>query len=628
MRQFKNRFFTLALTATMCFTAMPEVIWADDTLINNNIKICKEETPDAEKGVRDFVARLYEVALGREAEPAGLDAWSENILNGMPAVEVAQYFFESEEFLNLDMTDEEFVNTLYNTFFGRTADYDGRVHWINELEDGATRRFVLAGFANSDEFQKLCDSYGVTRGIFELNEATDLCPDVNAFVSLAYQGILEREPDEAGLEYWVGRIVNDGLTASEMIEGFFGSDEIINKNLSDEEFVTVCYRTFLLREPEKEGLEAWVDKLNTDGLSRKYVMYGMSASQEFTNLCEEYGVAKGEIKVSEPRDLYPTYTAFISKAYIIINGSKADAAILNDYMKCIGNGSETLRSVIERIAENASSDDRAAWISSIYSAALGRNCSEAEMQSQLNTYEESGKSVVAESIVESDEFTSRCEELGLYPDCRNHTERGDNGALYGYTFDGKLLTGWNYVDGFKYFFYEDGTMCQDVRDIIGDQDRYYLTVNTANNIIMVYTWDDATDDWNIPVVAFVASCGKPGTETILGDYILHSQSRWGLMMGDVYCQYLTRIDGNYLIHSECYSTTNVYTMDTWGYSLLGQAASHGCVRTTCANAKWVYEHCNECPIHLYKDPSVSAPFDKPVAPPCTGTFDPTDPLCR
>ncbi|MCQ2481959.1 MAG: DUF4214 domain-containing protein [Clostridia bacterium] len=628
MGQLKKRIITLALTTTMCFTALPDVVWADGVFVKNDVKICREDMPDAEKGVRDFVARLYEVALGRAAEAAGLERWTEDILNGMPAVEVAQNFFESEEFLNLDMTDEEYVDTLYNTFFGRIADYDGKVHWINLLEEGATRRFVLAGFANSDEFQNLCDSYGVTRGTLELNETSDLSPDVNAFVRLAYMGILEREPDEAGLEYWVGRIVNDGLTASEMIEGFFGSDEIMNKNLSDEEFVTVCYRTFLLREPEKEGLEAWVDKLNTDGLSRKYVMYGMSASQEFTNLCEEYGVTKGEIKVSEPRDLFPAYTAFVNKAYIVFYGSKADAAVLNDYMKRLGNGSKTLRRIIEDIANSASDSDREEWISSLYVAALGRNCSDAEMQSQMNTYENSGKSVVIESIVESDEFDSRCEELGLYSDCRNHTERGENGALYGYSFDGKILTGWNYVDGYKFFFYNDGTMSQDVRDIIGDQDRYYLTVNTANNIIMVYAWDDATDDWNIPVVAFVASCGKPGTETILGDYILHSQSRWGLMMGGVYCQYLTRISGDYLIHSECYSTTNVYTMDTWGYSLLGQAASHGCVRTTCANAKWVYEHCNECPIHLYKDASVSAPFDKPVPPPCTGTFDPTDPLCK
>lgn len=629
----KSRFvktMTAAVVASMIFSSTTIMTYAD-----NEENITSAETQETSEnqtltGVEGFVQRLYKNTLGRDAEPAGLAYWAGEITNGKPAVEVVQFFFESEEFTSKQIDDSEYVEVLYNTLFGREADVDGLNYWVNQMANGATRRYVLSGFANSDEFLNLCNNYGVTKGEFSLTEASDVRPELNSFVALAYEGVLGRTPDKEGLVYWVNEIAS-GKTASDMLTGFFDSDEVTSKNLSNEEFVTLCYRAFLLREPDEAGLQAWVNEIN-QGLSRRYVMSRISESQEFTNLCNTYNVTKGNVKVYEYRDIYPEYTKMINNAYTKLIGSAPSASALNNYLSAIRKGTKTLRTTIEDIANLATSRPANEWIPALYEAALGRGCSANELNNQLSTLQESGKTTVIESIVESSEFTSHCENLKLVADSTKRLERGANGAIYGYSMENTLLTGWNYVDGLKYFFYEDGTMCQDLRGIIEAQDSYYLTINTVNNIIMVYAWDDELDDWAIPVVAFVCSCGLEGTPTILGDYTLHSQSRWGLMMGGVYCQYLTRISGNYLIHSECYSEVDNYTMNAWGYSLLGQRASHGCVRVTCADAKWVYQNCDNSTVHIYADGSVSAPFDKPVPPPAVilsggRAYDPTDPEC-
>jgi hypothetical protein len=51
----------------------------------------------------------------------------------------------------------------------------------------------------------------------------------------------------------------------------------------------VAYQTLLGREPDKAGMEYWVMNL-TWGDTRDDVLYGFMGSQEFMKLCEEYGI--------------------------------------------------------------------------------------------------------------------------------------------------------------------------------------------------------------------------------------------------------------------------------------------------------------------------------------------------
>ena len=65
---------------------------------------------------------------------------------------MAESFFYSQEYINKDRDDEEFVTDLYNTFFNRPPDQGGLDYWTDQLSQGMSRDTVLDNFVNSTEF--------------------------------------------------------------------------------------------------------------------------------------------------------------------------------------------------------------------------------------------------------------------------------------------------------------------------------------------------------------------------------------------------------------------------------------------------------------------------------------------
>ena len=243
-------------------------------------------------GTEGFVCRLYNIALGREAEEKGFREWTQK-LNSQEntAAEVAQGFIFSEEFLNKEYNDTQFVKMLYRTMFGREADQGGLSGWLSDLENGMSREYVFQGFAESQEFTNLCDSYHVKRGSVTLSAYRDKNKGATGFIARLYTKMLGRKYEDKGLEYWC----KEYLTGKQSIEqiatnGFLHSEELTNQNLSDEEFVTRMYETFLNREPEEEGLRDWVGRLQSGKTTRDKLVYGFTNSQEFGNIKAAYGL--------------------------------------------------------------------------------------------------------------------------------------------------------------------------------------------------------------------------------------------------------------------------------------------------------------------------------------------------
>lgn len=112
-----------------------------------------------------FVRRLYQVALKREADPEGLESWKSKLVSKEASgAEVAYGFIFSNECSEQNLNNEGFVDLLYGSLFGRKADEVGRNIWINQLNNGMKREFVFADFVNSEEFEILCNKYGIEKG--------------------------------------------------------------------------------------------------------------------------------------------------------------------------------------------------------------------------------------------------------------------------------------------------------------------------------------------------------------------------------------------------------------------------------------------------------------------------------
>ena len=156
-----------------------------------------------------------------------------------------------------------------------------------------------------------------------------------------------------------------------------------------------------------------------------------------------------------------------------------------------------------------------------------------------------------------------------------------------------------------------------------EKSTYYIKVNKQQNCITVYE-KDKNGKYTVPIKAM--SCST-GSATPLGIYNTLIKYRWKLLMGDVWGQYSTRIVRGILFHSVWYYKMDPNTLSYKQYNKLGTSASHGCIRLTVEDAKWIYDNCKigtTVEIYNAKNPG---PLGKPktlILTAWTG-WDPTDP---
>lgn len=96
-----------------------------------------------------------------------------------------------------------------------------------------------------------------------------------------YQAAFDRKPDAAGIGYWMRQIdTGSGLEAT--ARAFIGSKEfsdLFGANLSNAAFIRALYDNVLHREPEKAGLDFWINAVDS-GLDRASTLLAFSDSAE------------------------------------------------------------------------------------------------------------------------------------------------------------------------------------------------------------------------------------------------------------------------------------------------------------------------------------------------------------
>jgi len=266
--------------------------------------------------IQDFVGRFYETILGREADPTGLNNWTDRLYTGVRSgADVARGFVFSAEFVSQNTTNTEYVETLYAAFFGRPADAGGLAGWTQQLANGVSRAQVLNGFIYSQEFGNLASSYGILvdsdagpalnepvitgdgsdshlliggagnnviydegTGVQEVH-AND--KQVAGQVFRLYEATFDRLSDARGFVGWTTALQTN-LELVQVASAFVNSAEFQLKYgaLDNEGFVSLLYQNVLGRAPDAAGLNNWVTQLE-NGTSRAQVLLGFSESAEF-----------------------------------------------------------------------------------------------------------------------------------------------------------------------------------------------------------------------------------------------------------------------------------------------------------------------------------------------------------
>ncbi len=239
--------------------------------------------------VEDFVKRMYTVALGRDAEEAGVNNWVAALNAGThDGANIAKEFILGAEFTLRGLTDEQFLDTLYQTFFGREADADGKAFWLSVLQAGQTREFVLSNFVNLPEFTMLCETYGIERGVM-LESGAAVNPGIPQFVKRMYTIVLGRDAENDGLYNNTLALVVGSVTTEDVAKNFFTSEEYTIKGKDDAAYVTDLYAAFMNREADATGLAFWTETIAV-GMSRDEVLSEFAKSEEFKAIAASYGL--------------------------------------------------------------------------------------------------------------------------------------------------------------------------------------------------------------------------------------------------------------------------------------------------------------------------------------------------
>ncbi len=247
------------------------------------------EEPVITDPVEAFVERMYTVALGRPSDAEGKANWVGMLrANTHDGAGLAEEFILGAEFALRGLTDEEYVDTLYHTFFNRDADEGGKNLWLAVLASGQSRAYVLSNFVNLDEFTILCASYGIERGVM-LSNGDAVNPGIPQFVKRMYTIVLSRVAENEGLYNNVLALVVGALNAEQVAKNFFTSQEYLMKNKDTASYVTDLYAVFMNREADEGGLSFWVSCLEV-GMTRDDVLSEFAKSTEFKMIAASYGL--------------------------------------------------------------------------------------------------------------------------------------------------------------------------------------------------------------------------------------------------------------------------------------------------------------------------------------------------
>jgi hypothetical protein len=156
--------------------------------------------------------------------------------------------------------NQSYVAAAYLDLFGQAADNSTTVagktlaSWAGPLDAGASRAAFAAAMVHSADYYA-------------------------SIIRPTYERYLGREPDAAGLSYWVAQM-QAGLTDERLEAGFVGSAEFYtHAGGTDSLWVDFMYQDLLGRAAESQGETYWVAQLAA-GADRTSVAYGFAASLE------------------------------------------------------------------------------------------------------------------------------------------------------------------------------------------------------------------------------------------------------------------------------------------------------------------------------------------------------------
>lgn len=184
---------------------------------------------------------------------------------------------------------------------------DGKEKEIKSTWNKETNTLKLEGLTEKTEYKNLKITFTLENGKtveYTLDTFTTEAEEVKPtgktaeFVSRVYKIALGREPEVEGWEFWIKKLDSKEISATEFIaENLMTQPEFVDRELSKRTFVTTMYSLIVNREPDEEGQKYWERKYDEYKLQesslaelRRRIATEMMSEPEFKDYVTKIGL--------------------------------------------------------------------------------------------------------------------------------------------------------------------------------------------------------------------------------------------------------------------------------------------------------------------------------------------------
>lgn len=327
------------------------------------------------ENAKKYVNQVFNALLNRPPDSAGLATYIRALTQGdLTASRLITAIMESSEYKSKNYSDADFIKRAYLAMLGRYPSDADVNDMLARLNNGVSRRYVLAVLSTCAEFTNFCSSMKMERGSISVTENRDRSYDYTSYVMRCYEKIFNRKADVAGLNTWTGTILNGGGGVS-VVCALVNSEEFRRKNYSNSEYIDRIYSAMLGRGADAAGKANWMNFMN-QGVSPLFIVNGFCGSDEFRNLCAGYHMSMGSVTLTEPRDKNFHITSFVNRCYQTALLRSADVAGLNNWCNLLLTKSSTPEDIafgfVFSPEANMRFSSNEAFLEMLYRLCLGR----------------------------------------------------------------------------------------------------------------------------------------------------------------------------------------------------------------------------------------------------------------
>ena len=245
-----------------------------------------------------------------------------------------------------------------------------------------------------------------------VNKTQDSQEAVTSFVDRMYDKCLSREADSNGETYWVDQLTSGSLTGAQVAEQFVFSLEANQKNLSEEEFITLLYNAMMDRNPDAGGMKYWLNNM-ANGMTRYEVLDGFIQSSEFDGICSTYKITRGTLNMDTVN-----IEKFVMRMYNKSLERDAEQEGIYYWTFRLRNHEENGATFADKVffsdEMNKKNLDDDKFVELLYNAMMDRPSDEGGMAYWMNNiFNGMTRKQVLSGFINSAEFTGICKDYGI-----------------------------------------------------------------------------------------------------------------------------------------------------------------------------------------------------------------------